>query len=196
MKIYLASGSPRRKELLSLIGIEYEIKASNADEIVEAEIPFMIVEELSLAKARAVAESLPINTDETICVIGADTVVSYNDEIMGKPVDEADARRMLKQLSGNTHQVYTGVTLYILRNGISDVRIFHVKTDVTMYDLTDEQIDAYIATKEPMDKAGAYGIQAKAAAFVKEINGDYYNVVGLPIGRLYQELCKLEAFDL
>lgn len=194
MKIYLASGSPRRKELLCQIGIEYTVRVSEIEEVMEGIFPGEIVENLSGQKAEAVFDLLEAQGEKDFCVIGADTVVAYKDTIMGKPVDEDDARRMLHNLSGNVHQVYTGVSLYInRRNDGPEVVTFHEKTDVEMYELTDKQIDDYIATGEPMDKAGAYGIQAKAAAFVKKIDGEYYNVVGLPIGRLHQELCKLNV---
>ena len=189
MEYILASGSPRRKDLLTQAGIEYKVMVSGAEEHCTCELPHQIVEELSRIKAISVADML--EEDGDYCVIGADTVVAYEDNIMGKPTDKACAVDMLKKLSGNTHQVYTGVTLVRIINGKRTIRSFYERTDVTMYELADSMIEKYVDSGEPMDKAGAYGIQGGAAIFVKGISGDYNNVVGLPIARLYQELCKL-----
>ena len=124
-----------------------------------------------------------------ILVIGADTVVAYDGKILGKPVDEADAKRMLTMLSGNTHSVFTGVTLVLIdKTGRAGELVFYEKTDVKMHAMTEAEIDRYIATGEPMDKAGSYGIQGKCAIYIEKIDGDYNNVVGLPITRIYQEL--------
>ena len=191
MTIYLASASPRRQELLTQIGIKYEVRVSGADEDIEETDPRHIVEQLSIYKAQAVAKELEDEGVTDYCVIGADTVVACDEKVLGKPLDEADAKKMLKLLSGRGHQVYTGVTLIIHKDGTEKTLInFHEVTTVNMYELSDTEIDAYIATGEPMDKAGAYGIQARAAAYVSGIEGDYYNVVGLPVARLYHELCK------
>ena len=192
MNIILASGSPRRKELLAQAGFDFEVEVSNADENVAEESPTEMVEELAARKAEAVV-NLHNKKEDNCLVIGADTIVVLDGKILGKPADEADAKAMLASLSGRTHQVYTGVTLIRLRkaeNGsiLQESRTFSEGTDVSFYPLTKEEIRSYIATGEPMDKAGAYGIQGKAAVFVKEIKGDYNNVVGLPIARLYQEL--------
>ena len=119
-------------------------------------------------------------------VVGADTVVAYQGQILGKPADEADAKRMLTMLSGQTHEVYTGVC--VIEDG--KTKTFYEETKVTFYEISDEQIDRYIKTGEPMDKAGSYGIQGKAAVFIKGIEGDYYNVVGFPIARFLQEITK------
>lgn len=121
-------------------------------------------------------------------VVGADTVVAYSGRILGKPADAAQAAEMLELLSGNTHQVYTGVTFFYQENGVEKAHTFYERTEVTVYPMSRAEINAYVATGEPMDKAGAYGIQGRFAAYVKEIHGDYNNVVGLPVGRLYQEL--------
>lgn len=191
MTIYLASASPRRQELLTQIGIKYEVRVSGADEDIEETDPRHIVEQLSIYKAQAVAKELEDEGVTDYCVIGADTVVACDEKVLGKPLDEADAKKMLKLLSGRGHQVYTGVTLIMHKDGTEKTLInFHEVTTVNMYELSDAEIDAYIATGEPMDKAGAYGIQARAAAYVSGIEGDYYNVVGLPVARLYHELCK------
>ena len=135
-------------------------------------------------------------TTVDILVIGADTVVAYGDEILGKPKDEEDARRMLTLLQGNTHSVYTGITLvFIDKSGRTGEYCFFEKTDVTMYPMDEDEINRYIATGEPMDKAGSYGIQGRCAIYIKQIEGDYNNVVGLPVARLYQELRRV-GYDL
>ena len=189
-KILLASASPRRKELLGQIGIEFEVRKSNAEENIRSENPWELVMALSGQKALDVFEGLSEEEKENSLVIGADTVVSLEGVIMGKPKNEEDAVRMLTALQGRTHQVYTGVTL-IYRERENDARVkntFFEKTDVSMFPMSSQEIDDYVATKEPMDKAGAYGIQGRCAAYIRGIAGDYNNVVGLPIGRLFQEL--------
>ena len=156
--------------------------------------------ELSRQKAEEVAAGVltyneqhpDLATPQDILVIGADTVVAYEDEILGKPKDEKDAKRMLSLLQGNTHSVYTGITLvFIDKSGRTGEHRFYEKTDVTMYPMDEEEMDRYIASGEPMDKAGSYGIQGRCAIYVKEIKGDYNNVVGLPVARLYQELKRV-----
>lgn len=192
-KFVLASGSPRRKELMEQVGLCFEISPAHGEEIITRQMPSEIVEELSCAKACEVAERYKdINKNDTIVIIGADTIVAHGNEIMGKPKNEDDAVRMIKTLQGDTHQVYTGVTLIVMENGKSRTITFSEKTDVTMYPMTEEQIRAYAATGEPNDKAGAYAIQGKCAAYIKGICGDYNNVVGLPVARLMQELFALK----
>ena len=184
--IILASKSPRRKELLGKIGLEFDIIPAKGEEVVTKNLPWEVVEELSVQKAKEIAD---MQTEECI-VIGSDTIVAKGEKIMGKPKDEADAYQMLSEIAGDVHQVYTGVTL--IRTGKElKVITFAEKTDVHLYPMSDEEIYAYIATKDPMDKAGAYGIQGDFAIHVKGIEGDYYNVVGLPIGKVYQELKQL-----
>ncbi|MBE5877050.1 MAG: septum formation protein Maf [Lachnospiraceae bacterium] len=189
-KYVLASGSPRRKDLLEQIGISFEIMVADGEEIITKTLPSDIVEELSCMKATEVANRYmtEYTVNRPTVIIGADTIVALGTEIMGKPKDEADAVRMLKALQGNTHQVYTGVTLIVLGLGDRQVVSFHEKTDVVMYPMTEAEILAYVNTKDPLDKAGSYGIQGRCAAHIKGIVGDYNNVVGLPVGRLYQEL--------
>lgn len=194
-KIILASSSPRRRELMAQAGFAFEVLVSEADETIEAETPGEMVEVLSERKAAAVAEEIKKQgfAEESVLLVGADTMVAIDGKKLGKPKDKKGAEEMLEELSGRTHQVYTGVTLIRLKkaeNGsiLQESRTFSEGTDVSFYPLTKEEIRSYIATGEPMDKAGAYGIQGKAAVFVKEIKGDYNNVVGLPIARLYQEL--------
>lgn len=187
MKIILASGSPRRRELLEQAGYEFEIEVSDADENIQANDPGELVEQLSFRKADAVARK---HLQEQACtVIGADTVVVLDREVLGKPNGEQGAVEMLKELSGRTHQVYTGVSLFLIKDGkLTASQSFHVCTDVTMRPMSDREIADYVATGEPMDKAGAYGIQGKAAVFISGIHGDYYNVVGLPVCETVQQL--------
>ncbi|MCR5515245.1 MAG: Maf family protein [Lachnospira sp.] len=197
MRIILASASPRRKELLEQVGIKFEIITSQASEDIELMPPYDYVKELSRRKARAVFDMLKERGEDlSDCVIiGADTVVYHKGEILTKPKDKEDARRMIKGLSDNAHQVYTGVCL-IKTSGVGDKVeakeiSFSEKTEVLVYPLTDESVEAYISTKEPYDKAGAYGIQGLFAAYIKAIEGDYNNVVGLPVARICLELYKL-----
>ena len=197
VKFILASGSPRRKDLLEQMGISFEISAAHGEEIITKKLPWEIVEELSLQKATEVADRFVKEqgvTQQTV-VIGADTIVALRDEIMGKPENEEKAKEMLHKLQNETHQVYTGVTLVIMTEEGRQVVTFHEKTDVIMYPMTKKQIEAYVATREPMDKAGAYAIQGKCAAYVKGICGEYNNVVGLPVARLMQELFKLDILN-
>ena len=180
-KVILASASPRRQELIKLIFDSVEILPADCDETLPDGIGAReAVEYLSKIKNEA---SLQLTKKENL-IISADTVVSVDDEILGKPVDKEDARRMISLLSGKVHQVYTGVTLSL--NG--KVKTFSEKTDVEFFDLTEDEIEEYISSSEPYDKAGAYGIQGKAGLLVKGINGDYYNVVGFPIARLKREI--------
>lgn len=197
-KIILASGSPRRRELLSQIGLSFTVRVSEADEHTEETKPEKLVCILSERKALAVWDELTEEEKKESILIGADTVVAADDRILGKPADETEAFRMIELLQGRSHQVYTGVT--ILRQGglqpLADEtntrsiqkKQFFEKTDVLVYPMSEEEITAYVKTGEPLDKAGAYGIQGSFAAYIQGINGDYSNVVGLPVGRLYHEL--------
>jgi septum formation protein len=199
-RIVLASASPRRKELLEQIGIEFEICPAKGEEKVTKTAPDEVVTELSKQKAEEVAAGIllynethpELVTPQDILVIGADTVVSHGGKILGKPKAEEDAKRMLFLLSGDIHSVYTGVTLvFIDKSGRTGEYAFFEKTDVEVYPLSEEEISGYIKSGEPMDKAGSYGIQGLFARYIKKIDGDYNNVVGLPVARLYQELKKL-----
>lgn len=189
-RLILASGSPRRKELLGSLGLTFDILVSDADETFAPGLPPVeIVQELAYRKAHAVA-----NTLDAGFVLGADTIVVCDDLILGKPVDEADAKRMLKLLSGRAHAVYTGIALLEVAGAgrvVRDVR----GTEVFMKHLTDAQIDAYVATGEPMDKAGSYGIQGQAAQFVTGIQGDYFSVMGLPVSLVADHLTAF-GFDV
>ena len=179
-EIILASASPRRKELLSTAGIECTVKVADVEEKIDDGLtPAEVVRSLALQKAQAVADKNP----EAI-VIGADTIVVLDDVILGKPQSEENAVEMLTSLSGRSHTVYTGVALI---KG-DKVRNFCEATQVEFYDLTKEDIDAYVATKDCMDKAGAYGIQTNGCVLIRKIDGDYFNVVGLPVSKVYREL--------
>ncbi len=176
--IILASKSPRRKELLSFITTDFTVKSADVDETLPQGItPDKAVEYLSRIKAE------PLKNENDI-VIGADTVVALDGKILGKPRDEADAFATLRMLSGKEHSVFTGVS--VIKG--EKIETFSVQTKVKMFELTDEEIEEYIATAEPFDKAGSYGIQGKGSLLVEKIDGDYFNVVGLPISRLNRVL--------
>ena len=185
MALILASGSPRRRELLGLITNDFTVCVSGAEEHTDPALsPAETVLALARLKGADVAKTHPDDT-----VIAADTVVALDGEILGKPADAADAARMLRFLSGRTHQVYTGV--YLVCGGRE--AHFYEETEVTFYDLSDEEIAAYVATGEPADKAGAYGIQGKGSLLVKGIRGDYFNVVGFPVAAVSRALRTLRA---
>ena len=186
MELILASASPRRKELLEKIGLPFTVQPAKGEERITQKSPAAVVMELSRQKAEEIAAA---QTGDCI-IIGADTVVAKGEKIMGKTKDAADAKQMLRSIADDCHQVYTGVTL--IRTGAHPQSVtFQEKTDVFLYPISDAELDAYIASGDPMDKAGAYGIQGDFAIYVKRIAGDYYNVVGLPIGRVYQELKRM-----
>ena len=183
-KIILASASPRRRELLEQGGIPFTVIPSQAEEKITTEQPGQAVEELSYLKCSDIYEK----SLGDVLVIGADTVVASEGKILGKPSSQKDAVKMLQSLQGREHEVYTGVTIMAREGNENRKKTFHEKTKVVFYPMSDEEIRSYVNTGEPMDKAGAYGIQGKSAVFIKEISGDYNNVVGLPLARLYQEL--------
>lgn len=191
-KIILASASPRRSELLKQIGLDFTVMPSDVEENPVSVLPQDIVIELSKKKAENIWRKVrKINEIDrkNVVVLSADTVVSIEGEILGKPKDKADAERMLGLLAGKEHQVYTGVTMiWINEKGRREAYSFYVCTGVLMYRMGREEIREYVESGEPMDKAGAYGVQGKAAAYIKAVRGEYSNVVGLPVGRLYQEM--------
>lgn len=183
-KIVLASASPRRLEILKNIGLEFNVSVPDVD---ESSVSYsgdagLYVQELALLKAGAAAKKLDVKKNKNTLIISADTVVVSGDEILGKPTDEADAKRMLRELSGKAHSVMTGICVFRMSDGFSVCDA--VKTDVIFKALSDDLIESYIKTKEPMDKAGSYGIQGKGSVLVEKIDGDYFNVVGLPVSRL------------
>lgn len=188
-RLVLASASPRRRELLAQIGAEFEVLPAQGEEHISTTKPEQAVVELSRQKAEEVA-GLAAAQGRSL-ILGADTIVAFQGEILGKPKDEADAARMLHMLSGNTHSVFTGVAAILMegRKTVKSISFFE-ETQVTMYPMAELEINRYIATGEPMDKAGAYGIQGKCAIFIEKIIGDYNNVVGLPLAALYQNLAK------
>lgn len=188
-KIILASASPRRRELLEWAGVNFQVITGNGEEHITETEPSRIVEELSAEKAFQVAETIP-EEEETV-VIGADTIVSFQGKILGKPSDRAASRKTLGMLQGNTHQVYTGVTIAVFREGRWQRHSFSECTDVTFYPVSEKEIEAYVETGDPADKAGSYGIQGPFGIYVKEIRGDYHNVVGLPVARVFYEGKKL-----
>lgn len=196
MKIILASASPRRRELLEQIGLRFEVMTSQVEERISSVRPDEVVEELSRQKAEAVGEMLRQRfsvTEEGLLVIGADTVVALEGAILGKPSDGREAFRMLERLQGREHEVYTGITFLYGAAGAAEwtVKCFHERTKVSFYPMTEAEISEYVNTGDPLDKAGAYGIQGFCARYVRGIEGDYNNVVGLPVGRLYQEIKEL-----
>lgn len=188
MRVILASASPRRRELLTQIGIDFEVQVSDVEEHITATVPCEVVQELSRQKAEAVMAVCGERDAQTL-VIGADTVVACGGEILGKPKDAKDAARMLRLLSGRSHEVYIGVT-FVYDEGRKTFS-FYECTKVYFAPMTETEIADYVATGDPMDKAGAYGIQGFCARYITGIEGDYNNVVGLPVGRVYQELKNL-----
>ena len=188
-RIILASASPRRKELMAMAGYEFEIQVSHKEEVYSATEPGEIVKELSLLKAKDIAS---MNEKKSLIVIGADTVVAHDGKILGKPQSEQDAFDMIKGYQGDKHQVYTGVAILDYDEDGNERVVNHaVRTDVYVNAMTDEEVWNYIHNDNVMDKAGAYGIQSGFAIHIEKIEGDYFNVVGLPISYVYEELKKL-----
>lgn len=186
-QIILASESPRRKELFGKLGIPFEVQPSSVKEEVEGEYT---PEEFALSIAKLKATAIAKKNPHAV-VIGADTTVRLGNELLSKPANNEEAKKYLKQLSGKVHNVITGVSI----QGMGSSLGFTESTLVKFYDLTDEQIDAYVATGDSLDKAGAYGIQTMGGLFVEKIQGDYNNVVGLPISRLFQTLLNLHIIE-
>ncbi|GAB6189186.1 Maf family nucleotide pyrophosphatase [Marinitoga arctica] len=186
MKLILGSGSPRRKEILSKLGIDFEIRISNTKEYSTTENPIEYVKELSLKKSK----DIEIFNNELL--ITADTVVAFNNEILGKPENEEDAYKMLKKLSGEKHLVITGITF----RSLSEITTTHDITEVYFHELTDKVIYYYVNKYKPLDKAGSYGIQDFGGSFVEKINGDYYNVMGLPLNKIFWYLYEKGVVDV
>lgn len=188
MRIVLASESPRRRELLTLMGLDFSILVSHVEEQPPKHVtPAAYVEALALQKAKAVADTLP-----NCCVIGADTVVYLDGDILGKPHTPENAKRYLTRMQGRLHTVYTGVA--VIAAGNADVR--HCRTDVTFAPMTQREIDWYVSTGEPLDKAGAYGVQGPGGMFVEKVEGNYFNVIGMPLPLLYRMLCDAGVLEL
>jgi septum formation protein len=189
--LILASASPRRQELIQWFGLPVEVVPSDADESIDLSLaPAHIVETLALRKALAVQSNLVKNSSQhPRWIIGSDTIVVLNERILGKPMNTATAKEMLYALQGRSHQVYTGVALV---DELGDTRyVEHNATQVTFHAMTEQEIQGYIDTGEPLDKAGAYGIQGKGSFFIERIEGDYFSVMGLPVHLLYRMLLKL-----
>ena len=187
-RIILASASPRRREIMNQIGIRFEVIPSVGEEVITKTAPDSVVCELSAQKA---AEILG-KSEGAVVVLGADTIVAHKGRILGKPADAEDAKRMIGSYAGDTHEVFTGVTL-LVRDADGTVKkdSFAVRTGVRVRAMSEAEIDWYVATKEPLDKAGAYGIQGKFAPFIEGIDGDYYNVVGFPIAAVISAVREL-----
>lgn len=183
-KIVLASASPRRRELLEKIGVTFTVVPTEGDEKTTKTRPEEVVEELAFQKA---SENRAIQ-EKDVMVIGSDTVVAVDGRILGKPGSREEAVHMLQMIQGRIHQVYTGVAVLINEQEERRQLVFHEKAQVEVYPMTEEEIQNYVATGEPMDKAGAYGIQGSFAVYVKKIDGDYNTIVGFPVSRFYQEL--------
>jgi len=181
--LILASGSPRRKELFDLLEIPYRVEVSNADEVLDYNLPIeKMIENVAYQKGKAVYQN-----NQNSVVVAADTVVVIDNEILGKPKNKEMCKEMMKKLSGKTHDVITGIAIFVDGKVIQDYEITHVH----FVKLTDEEINEYIESSEPYDKAGGYAIQGKAALFIDKIEGNYHNVVGLPIYKVYSYLKEL-----
>lgn len=189
-RVILASASPRRKELLGQLGLAFEIVPSRCEEVVTKQAPGEVVEELSLQKAEDAAAQVRGDEKDAcdMIVIGSDTIVYHNGRILGKPADREDARKMLRGLQGDTHSVFTGVTVLVWEDGNRSSHTFFSETKVHVCPMTEQETEEYLDIGEPMDKAGAYGIQGKFAAWISGIEGDYNTVVGLPVCALWQVL--------
>lgn len=187
MRVILASKSPRRREILTMLGVQFEILSADADESSDITDPALLVRELALRKGRATRALLQERGewDENTLIIASDTVVAIDNKILGKPVDAADAARMLQALSGNKHRVISGVALLCGEREVAD----HDATAVCFAPMTTQEIDWYVQSGEPRDKAGAYAVQGLASLWIRGLEGDYFNVVGLPVYRL-NALCK------
>jgi septum formation protein len=188
MRYILASGSPRRKELLSKVVPEFEVIPAKGEENTTKELPSDIVEELSFQKASEIFYKILTKTRQGFVVIGSDTVVSYKHRVLGKPSNRQEAAEMVRMLQGQIHSVYTGVTVMYPEGDEVRHFTFNERTDVHVAPMSEEEIATYVDSGECDDKAGAYGIQGQFSVFISGIDGDYFNVVGLPVARLYKEL--------
>lgn len=187
-KLILASGSPRRKDILNMLQASYEAIPCTLEEIIDTDDPALLVENLAHQKAADVSSK---QTGRTV-TIGSDTVVAYKNTILGKPKSRQQAFDMIHSFMGDTHHVFSGVSIILANDGVVEKEIrFHESTEVDIYEMTDDEINAYIDTGEPMDKAGAYAIQGLFSPYVKGIKGDYYNIVGFPIAKIYHALREL-----
>ena len=193
LTVVLASASPRRTELLEQGNIKHVVMPSHCEEVITSQVPSQVVEELSAQKAEDVYQQYEKKNAGDFLVIGSDTVVAADGKILGKPKDKEEAYQMISMLQGKAHQVYTGVTLLIKKDGKKIRKTFHECSDVHVYPMCKEEIREYIATGEPMDKAGSYAVQGFFARYIDGLKGSYANVMGLPVHLVYQELKKLGA---
>ena len=198
--IVLASGSPRRKEILTQAGLDFTVIKSEGEEVITNSDPSMVTMELSRQKAIEVydringtyeASSDIYAKEKPIIVIGSDTVVAIDGQILGKPKDEAEAVCMIQKLQGRSHSVFTGVTIVLQSGEVENMVTFACETKVYVYPMSNQEIENYVLTGEPMDKAGAYGIQGLLSKYVEKIEGDYLNVVGFPLSAFWRELQKI-----
>ena len=179
-RLILASASPRRQELLKLCNVPFDVKVAEIEEVLDDTLPLgMAIEEIASQKANAIFKH-----NKDALVLGADTIVAIGSEVLGKPKDKEDARRMIKLLSGKNHKVITGVCF----KSLEEEYVFHTVADVSFKEISDKEIENYISTDEPYDKAGAYALQGLAALYINGIKGDYYTIVGLPINSVYEYL--------
>jgi septum formation protein maf len=185
IKIILASASPRRKELLTQIGVKFEIMISDKETDIDSTDPIKACEKQAMQKALDIEEKAALKYKEDYIIIAADTIVALEDTILGKPKDKEDARLMLERISGKKHKVYTAVCVFNSR--LKTHKSFVEETAVEVAELSKEDIDFYLSDDEAYDKAGAYAIQGLFSRYIVGIEGDYYNVMGLPVGRVYRE---------
>ena len=185
IKIILASASPRRKELLTQIGVKFEIMISDKETDIDSTDPIKACEKQAMQKALDIEEKAALKYKEDYIIIAADTIVALEDTILGKPKDKEDARLMLEKISGKKHKVYTAVCVFNSR--LKTHKSFVEETAVEVAELSKEDIDFYLSKDEAYDKAGAYAIQGLFSRYIVGIEGDYYNVMGLPVGRVYRE---------
>ena len=193
MQLILASNSPRRRDILADLGIPFTVRTADADETCSLENPAERVAAIAVRKCRAVCNAMTNDgtlTDDTL-VVAADTLVYCEGAFLGKPHDREDAKNMLRRLSGREHTVYTGVCI----SAHGKETVFSEATKVKFFDLTDKEIADYVLSGEPMDKAGAYGIQGLGCTLVEGIGGDYFNVVGLPVARVVREIKKITGAE-
>lgn len=193
MKVILASNSPRRSEIMKLMGLEFDVIVSNVEESTEENDPGNIVCDLALQKAEAVSKLVK---EDTVTIIGADTIVVADGRIIGKPRNEENAKEWLRLLSGREHNVYTGVAIVTKSNNRVEHRNFVTKSSISFQTMTEQEIADYVGTGEPMDKAGGYAIQGIGGRYIKGIKGDYFSTVGLPMNELYNKLKELNVISV
>ena len=192
MRIILASSSPRRKELMNMLNIPYEVISYDHDEVLNKEKSvYEQCMDISYQKGKIVFDSF----DEDVVVISSDTIVVFNGEIYGKPIDREDAYRMISMIQGNDHEVVSALTVFCRKNGKDTIHETYEKAIVTVDKMTDDEINSWIDTGKAFGKAGAYAIQEEFGKYIKKIDGDFYTIVGLPLNKLYNILKELEVYD-